>query len=382
MVLAEAGGGGSDGATSVSALAPFSYDWIGGDIRGLSALAGTLYGYVPGISGVTSALDNEVQGLVGACRWTGSAASAFEQAYEADAQAAHGLAAVIEDAGEIIDALAVALSRIESDLEQAAAKARQHGAPVEANGSPLEACLAGNTPAAKEAALWLQWYQQYYAACMAAAQKVRAEAAGNLEGLPLTSIPTGKGSGSGWEAALVRIANGIDDLAGGGQGALAGIGKATTNASALMRAGDSGGARTMALLRNNATWRELGQLGRSDAVDLAGKFLLGAGAVLTGIGVYQQTHNAGEAAVDAAGDTGISYYATTGGSALGRAAVTALSAGTGAEDGGEAGAGIGSFVGPEGTLVGAGVGALIGAGVGFVASGGFNDVVHDVFGWL
>ena len=33
------------GAKSPSALAPFAHNWVGGDIHGLSAYAGTLYGY-------------------------------------------------------------------------------------------------------------------------------------------------------------------------------------------------------------------------------------------------------------------------------------------------------------------------------------------------
>ncbi len=363
-MLAESPGGGTGGPTAVSALAQFSYDWIGGDIRGLSALAGTLYGYVPEISGVTSALDDEVTGLVGASRWTGSAATAFENAYEADARAAHGLAALIEDAGEIIDALAVALSRIESDLEQAAAKAKQHGAPVEAQGRPLMACLAASTPKEKEAALWLEWYQKEYAACMAAAQKVRSQAAGDLQGLPLTAIPTGKGSGSDWETALVAIGTGIDAIAGGAQGGIAGVGKATSEASALLRAGDPAGGRILSLLSRNGTWQTLGELGRSDAVELGGKFLLGAGTVLTGIGVYQQTHSLPQAAVDAVGDTAISWGATW----------------AGTQGGMEAGGAVGSLVGPEGTLIGGGIGAVVGAGVGFFGSGEFNHLVGDIFG--
>lgn len=352
------------GATGISALAPFSYEWIGGDIRGLSALAGTLYGYVPHITGVTAALDSQVQALVGACGWTGSAASAFERAYESDAQAAHGLAALIQDAGEIIDALAVALSRIESDLEHAADKARQHGAPIEANGSPLQACLAGTTPAAEQAALWLEWYQAYYADCLAAAQKVRAKAAADLQGLPLPSVRAGQSGGSGWEEALVAVGSGIDDITGAGQGALAGVGAATTRASALLRAGDPQGGQLMSLLSRNSTWQELGELGRSGAADLAGNFLLGAGAVLTGIGVYQRTHNVGEAAVDAGVDTGISYGATWAGTQAGMML------------GGE----IGVWTGPAGMLVGAGVGAVIGAGVGFFASGEVNHLISGLFG--
>jgi uncharacterized protein YukE len=364
MVEAAAAGGGggtlscpADGATSVSALAPFSYDWIGGDIRAVSALAGTLYGYVPEIGGVTSALDSQVQGLVGAAKWTGAAATAFSNAYDADAKAAHALSALIEDAGEIIDALAVALSKIESDLEQAAAKAKAHGAPIEANGAPLDACIGGTTTAEKEAGLWLQWYQQYYQDCMNDANKVRSEAAGQLNGLPFP----GTGKGSDWEGALVAIGSGLDSLASLPQSALSAMGSITHNAGKLMAAGDSDSAKIMSLLSHNSTWQELGELGRSDAVDLGGKFLLGAGVVLTGISVYQQTHNAGEAATDAVGDAGISWATTW----------------AGTEVGGEAGLAVG---GPVGALIGGGVGAVVGAGIGIIDSNGFNHLMGDIFG--
>jgi uncharacterized protein YukE len=357
------GGGGpplscpANGATSVSALASFSYNWIGGDIRAVSALAATLYGYVPDISGVTSALDSQVSSLVGAAKWTGAAATAFSNAYDADAEAAHALSALIEDAGEIIDALAVALSKIESELEQAAAKAKSHGAPIEAEGKPEEVCLApGTTTASKEAAVWLQWYQTYYSAAISDANQIRSAAAGQLNGLPFP----GTGKGSDWESSLVAIASGIDSVVGAGQGGSAAIGALTTKASKLLREGDPEGAKIMSLLSHNSTWQELGELGRSDGVELGGKFLLGAGALLTAAGVYQQTHNAGEAATDAVGDTAIGWGTTWAGT--------------------ETGAAIGSVIGPEGTLIGGGVGALVGAGVGLFASGEFNHLMGDIFG--
>ena len=49
------------GAKTPSALAPFSHDWIGGDIHGLSAYAGTLHRYVPEINDVATALDGKVK---------------------------------------------------------------------------------------------------------------------------------------------------------------------------------------------------------------------------------------------------------------------------------------------------------------------------------
>jgi uncharacterized protein YukE len=349
----------ADGETSVSVLAPFSYDWIGGDINGLADLAQTLYSYVPQINAVTSTLDDQVKGLVGAAKWTGTAATAFDNAYDQDAQAAHALAALTEDAGEIIDALALALSKLESELEQAAAKAKAHGAPIGANGVPADVCLGGTTKAEQEAGQWLAWYQTYYAAAIKDANQVRDQAAGQLNALPVPD-PTGKG-GSDWESSLVTIASGIDTVVGAGQGGAQAIGDLTTKASQLLRDGDPNGAKVLSLLSRYSTWQELGELGRSDAVDLGGKYLLGAGTVLTAIGVYQQTHNVGEAATDAVGDTAIGWGSTWAGT--------------------EGGAAIGTMIAPGvGTLIGGGVGAIVGAGVGFFGSGEFNHLMGDLFG--
>ena len=82
------------GAKTPSALAPFSNDWIGGDIHSLSAYAGTLYGYAPEINDVATALDGKVKQIVGAEGWQGSAASAFTKAWDHDAQGASALATV------------------------------------------------------------------------------------------------------------------------------------------------------------------------------------------------------------------------------------------------------------------------------------------------
>jgi hypothetical protein len=144
-------------------------------------------------------------------------------------------------------------------------------------------------------------------------------------------------------------------VVGGAQGSIAAVGSVTTRASATMRAGGSEGGQIMRVLRGNQTWQDIGRLGRSDTVDLAGKYVLGVGAALTAVGVYQQTGNAGEAAVDAAGDTAISWGAAEGGAWAG---------------------------GEIGFAVGGPVGALVGAGVSLVASGAFNNVVGDVASWF
>jgi uncharacterized protein YukE len=364
--------GGTASGTPVAALAPFSRDWIGGDISGLSSLAATLYGYVPGINGVMAALSGKVNGFVGSCLWTGPASAAFESAYDEDAKAARGFAVLVEDAGEVIDALAVALSKIESDLEQAAAKAESHGAPIGPDGRPAQECLDGSTKAAKEAALWLQWYQEYYQLCIDAAQKVRDRAAADLGHLPLPEVSK-NGSGGNWEATLEALANDLVNTAGIGQAGLDGIGRATDAASQLLKPGD---LDTMYALSHNSTLGTLADLGESGANALAGSLLLGAGAVLGGIGVYQQTHNATEAAVDGAGDAGWSAGTTV----VGRAVGTGLTAGSGAEDGGAMGGELGSLIEPGGgTVIGAGLGAVIGAGVGLVTSGDVNSFLNQWF---
>lgn len=166
------------GAKTPSALAPFSHDWIGGDIPGLSAYAGTLYGYVPEINDVATALDGKVKQIVGAAGWQGSAASAFTKAWDHDAQGCSALATVTTSTGNIVDWLAVTLSKIESALEQAADQASGHGVPIGPNGQPPNACLANPTAEA-----WRSHYQGFYNQCMLDAVTARNKAAAALQGI-------------------------------------------------------------------------------------------------------------------------------------------------------------------------------------------------------
>jgi hypothetical protein len=59
-------------------LAPFAFDWIGGDIHGLQALAARLSSYVPAMTDVITALERRATQLTSGTRdgWQGSAASA------------------------------------------------------------------------------------------------------------------------------------------------------------------------------------------------------------------------------------------------------------------------------------------------------------------
>src|SRR3569833_683549 len=74
-------------AKSPSALAPFSYNWVGGDIRGLSELARTLYGFADRSAEPASALRSTVDRLVsesGDGTWKGSAAGNFRTKFGQD----------------------------------------------------------------------------------------------------------------------------------------------------------------------------------------------------------------------------------------------------------------------------------------------------------
>jgi hypothetical protein len=194
------------GAKSPSALAPFAYDWIGGDIHGLSAYAGTLYGYVPEINDVATALDGKVKQVVGAAGWQGSAASAFTKAWDHDAEGASALATVTSSTGSIVDWLAVTLSKIESALEQAADQAAGHGVPIGAGGQPPGACLANPTTES-----WRARYQGFYNQCMIDAVTARNKAAAALQAIgdAILGKHGGGGEGTGLSKADLTAVGGV-----------------------------------------------------------------------------------------------------------------------------------------------------------------------------
>jgi hypothetical protein len=202
------------GAKTPSALAPFSRDWIGGDIHGLSAYAGTLYGYVPEINDVATALDGKVKQIVGAAGWQGSAASAFTTAWDHDAQGAAALATVTSSTGNIVDWLAVTLSKIESALEQAADQAAGHGVPIGSDGQPPNACLADPT-----AESWRASYQGFYGRCMIDAVNARNQAAAALQGIGDAILGKHDGGDGGDEGLSKGDLTAISDVLAGFLGA-------------------------------------------------------------------------------------------------------------------------------------------------------------------
>jgi uncharacterized protein YukE len=168
-------------ALALQPLAPFSHDWVGGNINGLAALAGTLYGYVPKMDAVADALDGQVGQLVNAAGWQGVAASSFTASWSKDSQTARALGLATDQVGQIVDWLAVSLSTLEAELEAAANAAAVHGVTIGPNGEPPAVCF-GPPANAKEQEMqeWANWYQQFYADIMQQADKARSTAAGAL----------------------------------------------------------------------------------------------------------------------------------------------------------------------------------------------------------
>jgi uncharacterized protein YukE len=149
---------------SASPLASFAAQWIGADIRGLHALATTLYGYRPEITGATTTLNQEVSQLTGGGQgWRGPAASAFSAAWRRDAAAAEALALVIGQTADVVDDLAVGLAMIEKTLEDDAYVAARYGVPIGADGRPppVPDGPPGDAATASEQH-WARTYRQAY----------------------------------------------------------------------------------------------------------------------------------------------------------------------------------------------------------------------------
>jgi uncharacterized protein YukE len=167
---------------SAASLAPFTEDWIGGNIRGLQALADRLYGYVPKMSDIAETLDKQASRLTsGSNAWEGASADAFTTAWSRDSITTQALAVVTDETGSIIDALAVTLAEIESALEGQAYATAKHGVPIGPGGQPAPV-PEGPTATAAEASYqqWALAYQQVHQQAMTDADRARTEAAGQL----------------------------------------------------------------------------------------------------------------------------------------------------------------------------------------------------------
>lgn len=167
-----------------SVLASYTEEWVGGDIRGLHALATTLYGYLPEMTGITAALDREVSDLTGGHGWRGPAASAFTTAWRRDAVAVDALAVAIARTAAVIDGLAVRLATIEKALEEEAHTAARYGVAIGTDGRPPPE-PAGPPASSAQASErhWARAYRQAYRRAMTDARQARRQAASTLRDL-------------------------------------------------------------------------------------------------------------------------------------------------------------------------------------------------------
>ena len=122
---------------AVSPLAPFSYDWVGGDIRGLQNIAETLYAYLPRVQDLVGTLSVSVNDLTsdGSDGWQGTAASAFTAAWRRQAATAAALEDYVTGVAQAIDGLAVELSQLENALEDQAYEVSKHGVRIGTDGT-------------------------------------------------------------------------------------------------------------------------------------------------------------------------------------------------------------------------------------------------------
>ena len=194
---------------SLLSLASFAHTWVGGDIHGLASFAGTLYGYVPSMESVITALDRQVSQIVSDAGWQGSAAQAFTGNWEKVSAEITAVGLVVIQAGSIVDQLAASLASIENALESAAGTAAAHGVQIGANGQPPDVCYSDPT---KES--WRVSYSDFYQRCLNDANDARVQAAGDLVQLSSVSTsgkPTKPASGSGASSASNGVETGIGE---------------------------------------------------------------------------------------------------------------------------------------------------------------------------
>ena len=162
----------------VTPLAPFSHDWVGGDIRGLQSVAQGLYAYVPKVQDLSGQLSVVARDLTSdsAGGWQGQAASAFTAAWQQQVLTAAALQEYVSGLAQAIDRLALQLSRIENALEQQAADVSAHGVQVGADGS-----LQGYSGA--QGLEWAVAYQEVRERAMSEAAQARQAAAQQLYSL-------------------------------------------------------------------------------------------------------------------------------------------------------------------------------------------------------
>jgi uncharacterized protein YukE len=334
-----------------STLASFAYTWVGGDIHGLSAFSGTLYGYLSRIDDIVTAVNSRVSGLVSDAGWTGDAASSFSQAWEADARGAVTLGAAIQVIGDTVDSLAVRLAELEHELETAADQAAAAGVTVNPDGTAsFIAPTAGHgmlalTPAMAAVQSSTAAFGQLRDRVLADAQQARVDAATTLENLFQQLSPDGPRGAAGSAAAGVA-----DQLAGFWSLATPFNVKVARNARHLSWQGNVAEA---AWVGDGGAVAEYSNAGWTDAGGTAGSRLASAPSITGAV-----------ATVAAAGQSDQPWYEGISDESLAGVTTVTMSGDVGESAGGEL-----SFVSPPmaGARVGAATGGVLSAGIGSAA---------------
>lgn len=161
-----------------SALPAFSFNWIGGDIRGLSNLAGALYAFASRSEEPGSVLKNTVERLVGESGdYKGEASGRFKLSFDRDITDVNWLSVRANTVGGIVDGLAVRLAKIESWLESKAEQGvRAEYITIDGVGK-LGLPSGTSNPRVQN---FLQQFNQYREQALMAAKSARKAAASNL----------------------------------------------------------------------------------------------------------------------------------------------------------------------------------------------------------
>lgn len=158
--------------------------WVGGDIGGLRTMATTYKNAKDKLDDVISPLTRAVDTLVDDTGWKGESAESFRATYTEDAVTAGAFAALVHEAGDILDTLADALSTCEMALQNAEHVAAKKGVATGDKGVPLPMVTA-NPPSADEQKTLsaMSEYDTVRKEVLHTAQKARLAAADQLSAL-------------------------------------------------------------------------------------------------------------------------------------------------------------------------------------------------------
>jgi len=158
--------------------------WVGGDIGGLRTMATTYKNAKDKLDDVISPLTRAVDALVDDAGWKGESAESFRATYTEDAVTAGAFAALVHEAGDILDTLADALSTCETALQNAEHVATKKGVVMGDKGVPLPT-VTSNPPGADEQKTLsaMSDYDTVRKEVLHTAQKARLAAADQLQAL-------------------------------------------------------------------------------------------------------------------------------------------------------------------------------------------------------